>query len=284
MRIGTNGAIATGTLCLIAIMIAAVADQDFGWWVVPFILLFGTLFSGVLALCVLNYRKDRFRRASISTHPDEPWMWDERWQSDTMTSRSKSELWGTLAFTVILAVFAFIGVASMLHGLPEGNLWVLLNIIPMVATAYFLRNSVVAWRALRLERHVSLTSEARPAWIGQTFSALVNTTTGQQADKISAWLEHTKVVRHEESDGVSFEKVMDRKLPGHVDDLGEGTARITVDIPKSSPTTSWRDDAQDRWWDLVISMRISGIEGQLRFEIPVAEPAEQKNRSVSNRP
>ncbi len=280
VRVETTTAIAIGTLCLIAIMVGAIAHQEFSWWVFPFILLFGTIFVGILGLCFLNYREDRFRRASIENYPNEPWMWDARWQSDTMTSRSKSEFWGTLMFTIILGVFAVIGVATLLEGLPEGNLWVLLNLIPIVAAVYLGKNTYVAWRTLRLEKHVSLTSETRPAWIGSPFSALMETMDGHHPEHVDAWLEHFKVIRREESDGVTLEKVVDRRLPGHVEDVGHGRARISVDIPHHSPATSWSKDEQNRWWDLVISADVSGNDVSLRYEIPVANPENHQVRQT----
>lgn len=276
VRLGTNGVIAIGTLCLAAIMVGAIAHQEFSWWVFPFILLFGTVFAGILGLCFLNYREDRLRRASVENYSDQPWMWDARWRSDNMTSRSKSELWGTLAFAIILGMFALIGVATLLEGLPEGNLWVLLNLIPIVAAVYFGRNTYVAWRTLRLEEHLSLTNETRPAWIGSRFSAVMETGTGQQVEHLNAWLEHFKVVRREENDGIAFERVVDCKLPAQAEYIGHGKTRVSVDIPEKSPETSWSEDGQKRWWDLVIATEVSGSEVSLRYEIPVADPAKHQ--------
>ena len=165
MRIGMNGLVALGTLCLVAIMVFAITQQEFSWWVIPFGLLFSTIFAGVLAMCFSFYREDRFRRASINDYPNEPWMWDARWRSDIMSSRSKSEFWGTAAITVILGVFAFLGVASLIEGLPEGNLWVLLNLIPIAAAAYFGPKIYTASQNLRMEKQVRLINETRPAWV-----------------------------------------------------------------------------------------------------------------------
>ena len=280
MRTGPNTAIAFGTLCLVAIMVGAIAYQEFSWWVFPFILLFGTIFVGILGLCFLNYREDRFRRASVESYANQPWMWDARWQSDNMTSRSRSEFWGTLAFAIILGMFAVVGVATLLEGLPEGNLWVLLNLIPIGAAVYFGRNTYLAWRTLRLEKHLSLTNETRPAWIGSRFSALLETTALHHPEHVDAWLEHFKIIRREESDGVTFEKVVDRRLAGNVEDIGHGRAKIFVDIPHDSSATSWSDEDQKRWWDLVISADILGNAVSFRYEIPVADPEKHQGHST----
>ena len=275
MRIGANAAIAIGTVCLVAIMIAAIANQTFSWWVVPFVILFGTIFAGVLAVCWLMYREDKLRRSAMLEYPNEPWAWDAKWRGDVMKSRSTSELWGTLAFTTVLAMFAIIGIFSLIQGLGEGNLWVLLNLIPIVAAAYFGRSTFAAWTNLRLEKNVLLRNEGWPVWVGDRFSARMETKPDHPPEQIEAWLEHFKVVRREESDGVSFEKVVDRKLQGQVDDLGHGKFRVSADIPQDCPATSWTEDAQKRWWDLVISARISGAQVKLRYEIPVADAASE---------
>ena len=272
LRISPTAVIAIGTVCLVAVMVAAIVNQPFSWWVFPFSMMFGALFLGVLNLCFSNYQKSKFRRAMMDDHPNEPWMWDARWQDDVMVSRSRSEFWGTLVFAIILGMFAIVGVYSLVEGLVEGNLWVLLNLIPIVAAVYFGRNTYMAWRTLRLERHVSLYAETQPAWVGARFSALMDIETPHQTGQIEVCLEHFKIERREESDGVTFTKVVDRKVPGHVEDVGHGKAGISVDIPPNSPATAWSEDAPSRWWDLVISTRILGTQVLLRYEIPVADP------------
>ena len=277
MRIGSNAAIAIGTLCLFAIMIFAIADQEFSWWLFPFVILFSTIFLGILGICLQTYREDKLRITLKDKHPNEPWLWQAKWHSDIMTSRSKSEFWGTLAFTIILGMFALIGIASLFEGFSQGNLWVLLNLIPIGAAAYFVRNTSVAWRSLRLERFVSLSNETRPAWIGDRFSAQMTIEDGLDPDHVEAWLEHFKIIRREERDGTTFSKVVDCRLSGCVEDNGAGKARILVDIPQNSPATSWNEDEQSRWWDLVISMRVADVEVAIRYEVPVAEPTKHQN-------
>lgn len=277
MRIGSNGVIALGTVCLTIVMITAVAHQSFSWWVIPFVVLFGTIFISVLGLCYLNYRDARFRSKAMSDYPEQPWLWDERWQSDLLLSRSKSEFWGTLAFTIILSMFAVAGVVSLVEGLSEGNLWVLLNIIPIGAAVYFGRNTYVSWQTMRLERHATLITETRPARVGNPFSALLELQASDHPEQSDAWLEHFKIIRHQDSDGTTFEKVVDRKLPCAVEKLTQGKARISIDLPANSPPTKKEDDAPHQWWDLVISTRISDNSVLLRYEIPVfAPPADEE--------
>ena len=272
MRIGSNGVIAFGTVCLIIVMITAVAHQSFSWWVIPFVVLFGTIFISVLGLSYLNYRNAQFRRKAMSEYPDQPWLWDERWQSDLLLSRSKSEFWGTLAFAIILSMFAISGVVSLVQGLSEGNLWVLLNIIPIVAAVYFGRNTYVAWQTMRLERSATVITETHPARVGDQFSALLELQAPDQPEQSDAWLEHYKIIRREDSDGTTFEKVVDRKLPCTVEKLAQGKARISIDLPANSPPTKKEDNAPHQWWDLVISTRISNTNVLLRYEIPVFAP------------
>ncbi|MTI02236.1 hypothetical protein [Roseibium sp. RKSG952] len=273
MRVTTNGVIVIGVVTMIAIMVAAIAYQQFSWWVFPFGLLFLTIFAGILWLCFLDHREDRFRRASEGKFPDEPWMRSKRWRTDNMTSRSKPEFWGSLAFTLILGVFALSGIVSLQAGLPEGNYWVLLNLIPIVGALYFALSTYFAWRTWRLERYVNLISETRPAWIGSKFSAVIKVVGVRRTDQVEAWLEHLKVVRREESDGVAFEKVVDQKLTGQTEEMSGGQIRISVDIPENTPATSWNDDEQESWWDFVIVVGLPEKKITLRYEVPVADPA-----------
>lgn len=273
MRDVTNGVVAIVVVTMMAIMVAAITYQEFSWWVFPFSLLFFSIFAGILWVCFLNHREDRFRRAFKGDFSEEPWMRDKRWQTDQMTSRSKPEFWGSLSVAFILGLFAVFGFVTLQSGLPEGNYWVLLNIIPIAGAAYFARNTYLAWRAWSFERYVTVTSETRPAWVGTEFLAVMKTTKVQRVDQVDAWLEHLKVVRREESDGVTFEKVMDHKLACQTEEMGSGQIRISVNIPKENPATSWDDDEQERWWDLVIVVGASGKKITLRYEVPVASPA-----------
>ena len=273
MRVTTNGIIAIGVTTLMAIMVTAITYQEFSWWVVPFCVLFLTLFAGILWLCFLTDRENRFRRASKEDFPNQPWMRDQRWRTDRMTSYSKPEFWGRLTFTVLLGVFALFGIVTLHSGLTERNYWVLLNIIPIAGAVYCARSTFYAWRAWRQERYVNLTSETRPAWVGARFSTVMKAVGVQHADQVEAWLEHLKVLRREESDGVVFEKVVDHKLLAQTEEMNGGQIRISVDIPDKSPATSWSDDEPESWWDLVVVVGLPRKKITLRYEVPVANPA-----------
>ena len=167
-----------------------------------------------------------------------------------MTSRSKSEFWGTLTITIILGMFALFGIQTLIEGLPEGNLWVLLNLVSIVAAAYFGRNTYAAFKTWRLGNQFSLNNETRPAWVGKKFSAVMKSANGHQAGNVNVWLEHFKVIRREESDGIAFIKVVDRKLPGQVEFIQDGKSRISVDIPEKSP----RDVMERRRTETVVGL------------------------------
>ncbi|WP_171210201.1 MULTISPECIES: hypothetical protein [unclassified Ruegeria] len=272
MRVTTNGAIGIVSVSMMAVMVAAIAYQEFSWWVIPFAVLFLTIFAVILFLCLMDRTEFRFRSASKTEFPNKPWMRDKRWRSDEMTSRSRSEFWGSVALMLILGMFALVGSVSLRSGVAEGNYWVLLNIVPIAAAVYWARKTSLAWKVWRLERFVTLTSETRPAWIGAQFSVMMEIAQGLSAEGVEVWLEHLKTVRVEESDGVSYEKVTDLKLSGQAEALDSGQIRLRVDIPQNSPAASW-DDAQGSWWDFVVAVGLPAGKITLRYEIPVADPA-----------
>ncbi|MGH1483033.1 MAG: hypothetical protein ACRBM6_30720 [Geminicoccales bacterium] len=271
-----NMAVFVGTFCLLLIMCLAIVDQEFSWWVFPFIALFGALFAGVLSVCFSIYRADTYRDSMKAEYPDQPWMWHAKWRSDVIPSRSRWDFWGAVVFTIILSVFALSGVAATLDGLPSGNLWTILGLIPLIVLFFVVQYMIQAWRTLRYEKRVSLVLETRPAWIGSAFSARLVIPAGTQPEHLEAQLEHTEIVRVEESDGVSFEKAVDSKISGHVetsfDDAGHCTGSIVVDIPSHSPESSWHEDDLKGWWEMIITMRIEGVDIPLRYEVPVADP------------
>ena len=94
-----------------------------------------------------------------------------------------------------------------------------------------------------------------------------------------ARLEHFTITRQEDGDGVSFSKVVDQTLSGRIEDMEHGSARIFVDIPEHSPETAWTGDEPGGWWDLVLSMHVSGVEVPLRYEVPVANPEKYQQAS-----
>ncbi len=269
----TNWVIIFGVIALSAILLTAITQQSYSIWVWPFVLMFATIFGSILALCIQNIREDRYRDSVQHKHPDQPWMWDMRWQTKTLPSRSLPDFWGCLAVTVILGVFAMIGVATLLEGLPQGNLWVLLNLIPIIAATYFLHRTFGAYQSMRVAKLVSLTAQTRPAVLGQRFTATISAQPDQCIDSCFAWLEHIKIIRHKEHDGDSFEKRVDTKLDARTSDTGDGGILITVDLPETGHATSWSDTPPSRWWDLVIDATVSGQKASLRYEIPVTDPA-----------
>lgn len=262
MQIGKTALVGVAAVTLAAVMVAAIAGQGFSWWVFPFALLFSTIFGGVLIWSLQSLRAEAFRRDAKRASPDAPWMWERQWQSDVMVSKTRAELWAALALLVVVGVFAFTGVALLVRELPAGNLWSLLNVVPVLAVAYLavkLRAAVKAWR---FERGVTVRREVWPARTGAVFSAVLT------AKPDGAWLEHIAQERREDSEGVSFEDVVAHNLPAELKDLGGGKTRLSVEIPDGFPGTAW--EARDRWWDLVIAFE-GGVT--LRYEVPVAAPA-----------
>lgn len=271
-----NLTVGTGVICLMAIMGLAITQQEFSWWVFPFAALFGTIFAGVLSICISIYRDDAYRKLAMKEYPDQPWMWDRKWRMDTLPSQTRSEFRGNLAFSIILSIFAFIGVFTMLEGLREGNLWTLLGLIPLPFAAYAIRKCHQAWRTLRFERGVALTPGSLPGWVGSGFSAQMDFPNGSQPESSEVWLEYTRTKKVEESDGVSFSKVTDREIQGQID-LGvdgaeHNVASIRIDIPKDAPETSWTEETPNGWWEVVVSARVEGKTHVSRYRVPIADP------------
>ncbi len=273
-------AVAAFTLLMSAIMCFAVTQQEFSWGVFPFVTLFGTLFGSVLVFCFAVYRQDKFRDLAKHDYPDQPWMWDPCWRSEVIPSRNKSDFRGTLALFIILSMFALVSVAQIIDKRFDNDLWArlgaLLSVIPIIAAAYFGRNLYRAWKSLSYDKRISLVLETCPAWIGSAFTARMIISQELQPDHVKVQLEHFKVIRQEESDGTTFSKVIDRKIAGRVEtsleETGERTAKICIDIPPGSPETGWDDEADGAWWEAVITLCFNRADVTLRYQVPVAEP------------
>lgn len=123
---------------------------------------------------------------------------------------------------------------------------------------------------------MSLALETRPAWTGSTFSARLAMPAMLKLENIAAKLQYTRVDRVEESDGTSFRKKVDLEAPGRVETSLDGpdqcNADISVDVPPNSPETSWVREELTGWWDLVVEMRVEGIDVRLLYEVPVSNP------------
>lgn len=282
---GTNILVAAITLGLIGVTCIAIAQQEFSWWVFPFIVMCGVIFGSVLRFCFVVYQEDKFRNGAMLEYPNQPWMWHARWRSDVIPARNRSDFRGTLAFFVILSIFASMSVAHIIDNASETDFWewvgVLLNLIPIVAAAYFARETYRLWQTLHYEKRIALVLKTRPVWVGSALSAGMTMPQHLKPEHVGVCMELFKIIRQEDSDGsVSLNKVVDQTISGRVESAfeqtGRHTANICVDIPPNSPETSW-DEGSSVWWDLIITLRIKGTDIPLRYQVPVAEPAQNSN-------
>ncbi|MBY5935256.1 hypothetical protein KUV51_19780 [Tateyamaria omphalii] len=278
MRIDGHIAVSAGTLCLVAIMVAGLIHQGVDWWTIPFLAIFVPLFGGILTVCFSIYRSERFRIRARRTHPDQPWMWDRRWQSEVLPSRGASEFWGLLAMTVVLMSFAVSGLAAMREGWVDGNLWTLLGLIPLGAALYYGRVTWRAWLAWRLSRHVTLVLETRPARVSSDFRARLELER-HVSDRITARLEHSTVRQVMDGGEYVYSTVTTRTVPAHValqvDAGGQPVACISAHMPVGSPETSWTETEARGWWDMVVQFGGARSDLELRYEVPVAGSAKQ---------
>ena len=258
------------SVALFGIAVLAVLYQPFSWWAFPFLVLFGTVFGGFFAVSFANWSDDRFAGSEKLKYPDQPWMWNKKWRSDKLQSRGLSDLYGTTAFAVITGVFGLVGLASIITGLPEGNLWALLNIIPIGLSAYFGFKLIAAVQNLRAERHLTVLIETRPGWVGREFTVALKGWPATALNKSVAQLELNKVVREVDDDEVWHRKVIERRIHLSHAASPEGTARFSGEIPKDCTPTDW--EKHNRWWDLVISSELRGLSAEVRYEVPIADP------------
>jgi hypothetical protein len=260
------------TICMIAIMVFGIRDQPFSLWVIPFTAMFGTLFIAILGVCFSILRENRFRDRAQVTHPKQPWLWQVRWQSQTIPSESRRGFSSSVVFLILLVGFALSGPVAMAEGLPAGNFWTLLGVIPIIAVFYIAGLTRDAWRSWRLSKSTSFVLETMPVLAGSTLKARCKFAASVMPTQVTARLEHTKTIEVEEIDGRALSRVLDRSLPAHVELTANGHAKIICSIPAKVPETDWTDTNQYRKWEAVITVQRTGTDVVLRYEIPMADP------------
>lgn len=267
----TNLAIASIAVVSIVIMVLAIAYQDFSLWVFPFSILFGCLFFGVLWLCYLNFREDRFAAKAKHAYPNQPWLWDARWQSNEIPPRSVGDFWGSIILTTILSMFALFGATGIILEVPKGNYWALLGILPIIFAGTIGKNTYLSWKSMRYARNVKLVLETIPVWTGSQLNAKMHFIPNALPDGVTARLEHFQTVREVESDGDVLHKTTDLILNAACDFKPDNGVTISVDLPADCQETTWDKADLSGWWELVITISTTRESVDLRYEVPVAD-------------
>lgn len=270
MRDGFTWSILAGTCVMTLIMVFAIAQQPFTWGAVVFVTLFATLFLGIGLNCVSILRENRFHALAQARYPEQPWLWETRWQTATIQSTATRELAGSIFFLIIMVCFALIGLVSLYEGLAEGNYWTLLNIFLLIAAGYVARIFVSAHRSWRLSKTITLTLDTLPVFGGGPFSARVVFGHDIAPAQITARLDLIKIIATVETDGTAFSRIVDRSVPATIEVCNKTTVRVSTQMPAASPETGWVGSAKSNNWELVITVKGGRSETKLRYPVPVA--------------
>jgi len=260
----------------LSILCVALAREALSWGAAIVSALFGMIVLVVVIFSLATVRENRHLKISSKRHPDQPWLWDIKWQSDLIPSRSRWDFGGSLFATVFVSLLALPMFAAIPKELSDGNLFVFLGLIPIGVAGYLGRYSYKSWRSSRIEKNMSLFLETRPAFIGTNLSARLVMPSSLKVQSLKATLEHLKIVKTEDSEGITFTKSVDLRLDSRIqrnrDASGYHLVGIIVDVPRNCPPTSWGPAKSDSYWDLIVEMRVENCDVSVRYEIPVADP------------
>ena len=264
--------VGAGSLLFLLFTFFAFTQQELSWWAVPFLMMFTVIFGGVFWVSITMIKEDRFAQVATKRFPDQPWLWEKRWQSKEIPARSVNDLWYWLAFTVIVGFFALVSAVQLWNALPDGSVLDLLGLIPIICFGFVVFHLVGAVRSVRLARQARLTLETLPARVGEDFRAQV--LMPETVCDLSAQMTFTRVHRISESDGDSFEKRVEKTILADLrTERATGGAQqftLSAPLPDGTPVTVWHNQEGTGNWELEITCRRGGWPVTLRYPVPVS--------------
>ena len=229
----------------------------------------------VIAVAVTTRRAALRRTAMQAQHPDEPWLWDDRWTTGRIRDTYRLAAVFTWLFAFIwnlIAVPAAIqGVNEARHGSPG---WWFILILPLLGLLLLFRAIYLTLRRMKFGPS-ELVLETRPGCIGGWFAGTVETRAPIESERADLTLECI----HRETSGSgktrhTFEDVVwDAKqtLIGRMPQgrLGGGLIPIAYRLPAKLRATEAISPREEFYWRLRVRAATPGADYAAEFIVPV---------------
>lgn len=256
------------------------------------LIVFGPIGLLLLLSPFLMARKEKQTDALIAQYPNEPWLWEGKWQSAQLRSSNKGEFIGRAFFTFVILfltvpmLFQVPRYFSKING-SEGVatfIAVLLSAIFLVGMSVgFIIQTYRVWRSWRLERRVTVFLETLPIILGQPLTAQAHIPASYDLKTLQAGLERWSIITTKDGDGTSSNEKLEFETAERISAAklvpGVRVFQINIPTPEGQPETTWDDrDLEGVYprvnthWKLRLKGETKWGGFNINYDIPVARP------------
>lgn len=261
----------------------AVLDRDMRWGRLGFGLLFPLVFGGFgLGAMVWGRRAGRAQKRRDNRkelHPDEPWMWIDKWRTPEIKSESTTMMWAAIGFAafwnLVSAPVLFIVPGEVTDGNHVALAALLFPLVGIGLIVWAIRETIRRRRYGDSILHLDL----HPVPLGGRLLAALNIPARLAARELQVQL--ACVNRYVTGSGkhrrtrekVLWEdkqQVMTRSGAGP----GQTSAQIGMRVPADQPVSSDDDPRNRMVWRLTATSEEPGVDYKAVFELPVFDTGE----------
>ncbi|MFO7762680.1 MAG: DUF3592 domain-containing protein [Wenzhouxiangellaceae bacterium] len=256
----------------------AVLERGMRWRELAFGMIFGLVLGGAGLGIMFASRRAGPGQKQIANrkelHPDEPWMWFDRWRTPRISSQAGAPLWMALGFAVLWNLvslpLAFVVPAEV----AEGNRSALIGLLfPLIGVG------LIVWavrEAIRHRRYGESVLElgAHPVPLGGRLHAVL--TVPARLDARELQLRLACVQRYTSGTGrnrSTRERVLwhdeRRAMTRSGAGPGQTSARVEFDMPVDQPISSEENSRNRMIWRLTATADEPGVDYKAVFELPV---------------
>jgi len=256
----------------------AVLERGMRWGRFAFGMLFPMVFGGAgLGLILWGRRTGREKRQRDNRrelHPDQPWMWFDKWRTPEIAGQARTRMWAAVAFAAVWNLVSLPILFIVPGEAAEGNHVALLGLLfPLIGVG------LIVWavrEVIRQRRYGAskLHLESHPVPPGGHLRATLNIPARLQAREVQ--LQLACINRYVSGSGKNRstrENVLwedkQRAMARSGDGPGATSARVEIRLPADQPVSS-EDNPRNRFiWRLTATSEEPGVDYKGVFELPV---------------
>ena len=260
-----------------------VLDRGMRWERLGFGMIFPLAFGGA-GLGVLLWgrragRELKKRDARRELHPDQPWMWFDKWRTPQIAGEARSTMWLAIGFAAIWNLVSLPILFIVPGEVSGGNTAALIGLLfPLVGVG------LAVWAVREVIRHrrygaSTLELQSHPVPLGGRLGGTLNIPARLQAREVQVQLACiNRYVTGSGKNRSTRENVLweDRQRAPTTSGAGPGqtSARIEMRLPAGQPVSSEQNPKSRIIWRLTATSAEPGVDYKAVFELPVFDTGE----------
>ena len=261
----------------------AVLDRDMRWGRLAFGMIFPLAFGGAGLGVMLWGRRagsaQKKRDARRELHPDQPWMWVDKWRTPEIAGQARTTMWLAIGFAAIWNLVSLPILFIVPGEVADGNNAALVGLLfPLVGVG------LAVWAVREVIRHrrygaSMLHLETHPVPLGGGLRATLNIPARLQAREVQVQLACVnRYVTGSGKNRSTRENVLweDKQQVTARSGTGPGqtSARMEMRLPAGQPVSSDENPKNRIIWRLIATSEEPGVDYKAVFELPVFDTGE----------